>query len=453
MLAKFFQGHMPLVYFIYGLSFFLMGFAVLLQVRRHRKESTLRLAKYMWLLGIFGIIHGLAEWSFMYLMVSHLNQKSQALLLIADTTVLAVSFVFLFLFGLFSLLSRHKAIYKWISLLPIVIFFSWISVMYADVLGYGLGQGKWVAVSRVFIRNSLALPGGLFSSLALYFQYRELKNKVPKDVSRNFLITSLSMAIYGILAGLVVRGHSFLPFTLITEDFFINYTGIPVQIFRAFFSVLLLYYFVRGLDVFEQETKEKLEELTRERLIYKERARIGRDLHDGIIQSIYGVGLRLDNATFLIDESPGQARNQVKETMADLNNIIQDIRQYILDLKPANFEETDLVKGVSILLEKVKANSLMHVDFNVYGQPKEMIPFENCSHFYHILQEVTNNIHKHARATVMEVTLAFKSERLDQRYRDGKCSPPKRPRRASGYKKHERTDKDSWRYSKNKQPA
>ena len=62
---------------------------------------------------------------------------------------------------------------------------------------------------------------------------------------------------------------------------------------------------VRSLELFEQETDRALAEGRRRELLLRERERIGRDLHDGIIQSIYAAGLHLEQATAEVIDSEG----------------------------------------------------------------------------------------------------------------------------------------------------
>ena len=69
--------------------------------------------------------------------------------------------------------------------------------------------------------------------------------------------------------------------------------------------------------------------------ILEERERIGMDLHDGIIQSIYAVGLTLEHARMLLHEDPDQATVRIDQAIGDLNKSIRDIRAYILRPAPA----------------------------------------------------------------------------------------------------------------------
>src|SRR6187397_2781201 len=78
----------------------------------------------------------------------------------------------------------------------------------------------------------------------------------------------------------------------------------------------------------------RLHENTHRLAVLEERERIGMDLHDGIIQSIYGVGLALEGALHSIEEDPNDAKKRIERSIASLNQAIRDLRAYILDLRP-----------------------------------------------------------------------------------------------------------------------
>ena len=80
----------------------------------------------------------------------------------------------------------------------------------------------------------------------------------------------------------------------------------------------------------------RLHENTRRLAVLEERERIGMDLHDGIIQSIYGVGLSLESALHSFEEDPQDAKTRVQHSIESLNQAIRDLRAYILDLTTAS---------------------------------------------------------------------------------------------------------------------
>lgn len=146
--------------------------------------------------------------------------------------------------------------------------------------------------------------------------------------------------------------------------------------------------------------------------VLEERERIGMDLHDGIIQSIYGVGLALDYARISVDDDPKMARNKIEQAIDGLNNAIRDIRSYILDLRPRQFRGEDLMAGLQKLLEEFSANSSANA---VLDGPKDgliSLPTANATALFHICQEALANIAKHARADHAEVRLWTTNNRV-----------------------------------------
>jgi two-component system, NarL family, sensor histidine kinase DevS len=138
--------------------------------------------------------------------------------------------------------------------------------------------------------------------------------------------------------------------------------------------------------------------------VLEERERIGMDLHDGVIQSIYAVGLTLEHARLLMNDDTNQAQHRIEQAIADLNSTIRDIRAYILDLRPRQLHNENLMQGVLRLVSEFRANTL--VDVNIQGPADNMagLPDAQTIALFHICQEALANIAKHARAKQVNIT-------------------------------------------------
>jgi len=146
--------------------------------------------------------------------------------------------------------------------------------------------------------------------------------------------------------------------------------------------------------------------------VLEERERIGMDLHDGIIQSIYGVGLALDYARLAIDDNPKQARQKIEGSIEALNSTIRDIRSYILDLRPRQFHGKNLQSGIQRLIEEIQVNCSTKV---VYVGPDNGLvdfPAQNATTLFHIGQESLANVAKHSGAKETEVHLWVAMDRV-----------------------------------------
>jgi two-component system sensor histidine kinase DevS len=146
--------------------------------------------------------------------------------------------------------------------------------------------------------------------------------------------------------------------------------------------------------------------------VLEERDRIGMDLHDGIIQSVYGVGLSLENALHIIDEDTDLAKVRIKESIAGLNQSIRDIRAYILDLRPRQMGNDGLMSGLRRLATEYRANTFSEVFLKgPESQPDDLSPINNLA-LFHICQEALGNAAKHSGASHIDINLWTSSDRV-----------------------------------------
>lgn len=146
--------------------------------------------------------------------------------------------------------------------------------------------------------------------------------------------------------------------------------------------------------------------------ILEERERIGMDLHDGVIQSIYAVGLTLEHARLLIPEDPLQSKGRIDQAIDDLNHTIRDIRSYILDLRPRQMNEENLVDGLKRLAAEFESNAQAKIKLEGPEDGYRKLPQQQALALFHIFQEALANIAKHAHAENVKVTLWNSTDRL-----------------------------------------
>jgi len=156
----------------------------------------------------------------------------------------------------------------------------------------------------------------------------------------------------------------------------------------------------------------QLHERARRLAVLEERDRIGMDLHDGIIQSIYGVGLSLESALHSLKEDPNNSSERVQHAINGLNQTIRDLRSYILDLKPRQLGTEGLLSGIKRLIAEYKANTfaeaeLVEPDFDL----NELTQTQALT-LFHICQETLANAAKHARAKMVQISLWMTQERI-----------------------------------------
>ena len=156
----------------------------------------------------------------------------------------------------------------------------------------------------------------------------------------------------------------------------------------------------------------RLHENTHRLAVLEERERIGMDLHDGIIQSIYGVGLSLESALHSFDEDPDNAKARVQHSIDSLNQAIRDLRAYILDLRPRQMGTEGLLSGLNRLITEFRANTLAAVQISGTDHELKDLPQTHSMVLFHICQEALANIAKHAKAKEVDISLWSTEERV-----------------------------------------
>ena len=143
----------------------------------------------------------------------------------------------------------------------------------------------------------------------------------------------------------------------------------------------------------------RLHEQVQRLAIVEERERIGRDLHDGIIQSIYAVGLSLEDVPDLMADEPDEARARVERAIDSLDQSIRDIRNFIFGLRPELLEQAGLVGGLAALADEFRVNSMVDVDLETADAQDADLPPELIGQLLSIAREALSNIARHSKAT------------------------------------------------------
>ncbi len=140
--------------------------------------------------------------------------------------------------------------------------------------------------------------------------------------------------------------------------------------------------------------------------IVEERERIGKDLHDSVIQAIYAVGLSLDDVPDMMDDEPDEAKRRVERAIDSLDQTIRDIRNFIFGLRPALLDGVDVVEGLAALADEFRVNTM--IDVELRAGPTVTTPIigpDRIAELLAIAREALSNIARHARATRAEISV------------------------------------------------
>jgi signal transduction histidine kinase len=146
--------------------------------------------------------------------------------------------------------------------------------------------------------------------------------------------------------------------------------------------------------------------------ILEERQRFGMDLHDGVIQSIYAVGLMLEDIQRRMDDDILGSKEGISTAIRSLNTAISDIRNYILDLRPQHFQGRNILQGIEELTRALRANTFMNVHVDIKNVDPSKLNPERTVEILHIAQEALSNVQKHARASDVDIIVEMLDKEL-----------------------------------------
>jgi signal transduction histidine kinase len=138
--------------------------------------------------------------------------------------------------------------------------------------------------------------------------------------------------------------------------------------------------------------------------IVQERDRIGRDLHDGIIQSLYAVSLSLEDVPELMASAPGEAEDRVDAGIDSLQASIRELRNFIYGLRPETFDGADVPAGIVALAELFRYNTLVEIEIDVDPAAARDLSPDHGAELLHMVRESLSNAARHARAQHLVVT-------------------------------------------------
>ncbi len=148
-----------------------------------------------------------------------------------------------------------------------------------------------------------------------------------------------------------------------------------------------------------------------------ERERIGMDLHDGIIQSLYGIGLALQNAR-MHSIGNSELEEAFDRALGGLDKAVGDIRNYILNLRPRELSGKCLLDGMRSLTREFRANTFIDVELEGSESESKRLPRAQSEALFHIYQEALSNVAKHAHASKVMVKVWRMDERMMLRVSD-----------------------------------
>jgi len=153
--------------------------------------------------------------------------------------------------------------------------------------------------------------------------------------------------------------------------------------------------------------------------IVAERERIGRDLHDGVIQGLYAVGLSLEDVEHLVVDSPDEAVARVDAAIDAINRSIGEIREFVIGLRPA-MTGAGLASGIAALADAMHLATTIDVETHIGASSAQLTRIgDSARHeLLHLVREALSNIARHSRASRAHLQVDAVGDELRLEVRD-----------------------------------
>ena len=137
-----------------------------------------------------------------------------------------------------------------------------------------------------------------------------------------------------------------------------------------------------------------------------ERARLAKELHDGVCNDLLGIGMQLQSM---------EPTEQSKQTLADLlEQVRSDVRNVSHELMPPKFQHMTLLEAIEDYVYKLALPASMQLAFSNDAEDANwrQVPERMAYETYRILQEIMSNIVRHSNATEVKVRLSLNNGQL-----------------------------------------
>ncbi len=166
--------------------------------------------------------------------------------------------------------------------------------------------------------------------------------------------------------------------------------------------------------------------------IVSERNRIARDLHDGIAQYVYSLGLNLEHVRGLLPADPQSARQTIAQCIEQTNHVLAELRTFIYQLRPIIMREKEIGQWIRDLCQQFERATGLRLTATVGATGGRELSAEISIALFRIIQEALANIYHHAAAGEAAVELSFGPSTVRLVVQDrGRGFDPARSRRRS----------------------
>jgi signal transduction histidine kinase len=269
-----------------------------------------------------------------------------------------------------------------------------------------VSPAEWYLLGNIWSRYLIGFPGAALAAYGLRRQAAQLIAPLREArIVRMLQLAGLALAGYALASGLIVPPGPYFPANWLNSARLESWFNIPVPIFRSLLGLILTVAIIRILEIFDLEIDRRLSVVEEAQILAAERERLGRDLHDQILQSVYAAGLMLNVARHdpcLVENET--VANNLAQAALTLDHAVADIRRHIAELR-AQPGSLDLSEGLTQLLHDSALSSMAQVEVKLNVPEAHLLTTRQVRHLLAITGEALSNVARHAQAHHVQLSV------------------------------------------------
>ena len=136
--------------------------------------------------------------------------------------------------------------------------------------------------------------------------------------------------------------------------------------------------------------------------VLEDRERIAKELHDGVIQALFAVGMGLQGTALMIGEEDLAAR--IEGAVGELDRVIRDLRNYIFGLRPGVLADRQLGDALRSLANEFQSKTGVLTVVEIDDAAASVLSTV-AGDLVQVTREALSNVGRHARATTCRLSL------------------------------------------------
>ncbi|MGZ8366723.1 MAG: sensor histidine kinase [Nitrospira sp.] len=146
--------------------------------------------------------------------------------------------------------------------------------------------------------------------------------------------------------------------------------------------------------------------------LLEDRSRIGRDLHDSVLQSLYAIGLNIEAVRRTKSDQTVEGKEADDRIIHQINQLIHEVRGMIRELESGSVQEFDLSSELSMLCTTYEQAGRLHIKRDIQPTAIEVLTNEEEREILNIVREALSNCARHADATRAVISIRIRDARI-----------------------------------------